>query len=672
MFLFRRLCRFCLPLLTFIFFAPGQAFGQSEPDAISQVLGEEILAPSVAVHQVKSYILSRVAPPPTVTSAQQWTEQAKRLRQHLLQDVVFHGWPNEWVNAPPKFEDLGVIETGQGYRLRKLRYEIVPGFQSVAILYEPEKMQGKLPAILNVNGHVGPPGKAVEYKQKRCINFAKHGILALNLEWFFFGELRQEGNQHWYGAHLDLVGANGLGIFLLEMRRGLDYLYNHPNVDRNRLGVTGLSGGGWQTIFLSSLDERVKAAVPVAGYSSVSTKVEAREYGDLGDIEQNGTDLFAAVDYTHLTAMMAPRPTLLIHNAEDDCCFRAPLVKPLIYDGVKPFFRLYGKEDVFEWYENRDPGTHNYQLNNREPAYRFFSQQFGLPAIEKETPVGQEIKSYEELVVGLPKDNLTILGLARKLASGITRRPLPADSPAKSVWANEERETLRSVVRYKPVQLSRVWTLANTKHRGVETLSYLFEMDNGLSASGVWLKGIVTPEKAPVTIVLNDQGRKAAAADISDRVNRDEQVLALDLTFFGDAWKDNEPSSYAQILDGEGDRPLGMQAAQLLRIANWFRDRAGVQRVRLEARGIRTQSIGLVAAALQPDLFSEVIAHEGIPSLAFLLQKPVTFDEAPELFCLDLYKEFDLDRLAAIAAPTQVKLESSVKKDERHSPSKEQ
>src|SRR5436853_7298588 len=90
---------------------------------------------------------------------------------------------------------------------RSLRYEVVPGFQSVAILYEPEKLQGKVPAILNVNGHVGLPGKAVEYKQKRCINFAKHGILALNLEWFFFGELHQEGNQHWYGAHLDLGGA---------------------------------------------------------------------------------------------------------------------------------------------------------------------------------------------------------------------------------------------------------------------------------------------------------------------------------------------------------------------------------------------------------------------------------------------------------------------------------
>jgi dienelactone hydrolase len=659
MFLFRRISLFCLSLLALAF--AKTALGQSDPDEMRQILGQEILAPSVAVHQIKSYILSRVAPPPTATSSQQWTEQAKRLRQHLLQDVVFHGWPEAWINSAPTFEDLGVIETGQGYRLRKLRYEIVPGFQSVAILYEPERLQGKMPAILNVNGHVGPPGKAVEYKQKRCINFAKRGILALNLEWFFFGELRQEGNQHWYGAHLDLVGANGLGIFLLEMRRGLDYLYNHPNVDRNRLGVTGLSGGGWQTIFLSALDERVRVAVPVAGYSSVSTKVEARKYGDLGDIEQNGTDLLAGADYTHLTAMMAPRPTLLIHNAEDDCCFRAPLAKPLIYDGVKPFYKLYGKPDALQWYENRDPGTHNYQLDNREQAYRFFSRQFALPPVEKEIRVGQEVKSYVELVVGLPKDNLTILGLARKLGSAISRQPIPADSTSKSSWANGERGKLVAVVRYKPVQLRRVWTAANTKHGGVESLSYLFEMDNGLCASGVWLKGMAAPEKAPVTIALNDQGRKAAAADISDLVNRDEQVLAVDLTFFGDAWEKKEPFSYAQIIDGEGDRPLGMQAAQLLAIANWIRERAGAQKVRLELRGIRTQTIGVVAAALQPDLFSEVIAHQGMSSLAFLLEQPVTFEEAPELFCLDLYKEFDLDRLAAIAAPTEVKLESLIK-----------
>lgn len=652
---------FCFPLLVCAL-TSDCAFSQSNPNDISKILDEEIFAPAVALHEMKSYIVSRVAAPPTVTNAQQWTVEAQRLRQHLLNDVVFHGWPDKWVNSASKFEDLGIIETGQGYRLRKLRYEIVPGFQSVAILYEPEKLKDKVPAILNVHGHVGAPGKAIEYKQKRCINFAKRGILALNLEWFFFGELRREGNQHWYGAHLDLVGANALGLFVLEMRRGLDYLYNHPSVDRNRLGVTGLSGGGWQTIFLSALDERVKVAVPVAGYSSIMTKVEALKHGDLGDLEQNGSDFFASMDYTHLTAMMAPRPTLLIHNAEDDCCFRAPLVKPLIYDGVKPFFKLYGREDVFQWYENRDPGTHNYQLNNREQAYRFFSQHFGLPLIEKELPVGGEIKSYDELVVGLPKDNLTILGLARKLGEEITRRRVPSDSAGKSAWVNSAKQRLNSVVRYKPVHLTRVWTLANTKNKGVETLSYVFEMDNGLSVSGVWLKGIVTPEKPPVTIVLNDRGRRATAPEVSERINRDEQVLALDLTFFGGAWKDNSSHSYAQILDAEGDRPLGIQAAQLIEIARWIRERAGAKKVRLESNGIRTQTIGLVAAALQPDLFSQFIVHEGMPGLAFLLEGPVTFNEAPELFCLDLYKDFDLNDLAVMSAPTQVELKSFAKK----------
>ena len=642
-----------------------ETFAQSAPRDLQSVFGEEILAPSAALLQMKSFLLSRVARPPVATSAAQWTDESQRLRRHLLQDVVFHGWPPEWVNSSPKFEEVGTVETHQGYRVRKLRYEVVPGFQSVAILYEPEKLQGKVPAILNVNGHVGPTGKAVEYKQKRCINFAKHGIVALNLEWFAFGELRAEGNQHWYGAHLDLVGANALGIFLLEMRRGLDYLCDHPSVDRNRVGVTGLSGGGWQTIFLSALDERVKVAVPVAGYSSTATKLEARRYGDLGDLEQNGTDLLANVDYTHLTAMMAPRAALLIHNAEDDCCFRAPLVKPLIYDGIRPFFGLYGKEDVFQWYENRDPGTHNYQLDNREHAYRFFSEQFGMSIVEKEIPAGQEIKTYDELVVGLPKDNLTILDLARKMAAATRRSPIPPDSAMKSAWATSERQKLNSIVRYKSERLARVWTLANTKNKGLETLSYLFEMDNGLAASGVWAKGIDAPRNAPVTLALHDEGRKAAADEVSSRVNRDEQVLALDLTFFGDTWKDLEPFLYAQILDGEGERAIGVQAAQLIEIAGWLRKRTGAQRVRLESKGIRTEAIALVAAALQPDLFSDVVVQEGMATLDYVLQVPVTFQSAPELFCLDLYKEFDIDRLAAMAAPAAVRFDNTLETPQR-------
>ena len=63
----------------------------------------------------------------------------KRIRAHLLDDVIFHGWPKEWVTAEPRFENAGVIETGSGYRIVKLRYEIVPGFFSSALLYEPSR-----------------------------------------------------------------------------------------------------------------------------------------------------------------------------------------------------------------------------------------------------------------------------------------------------------------------------------------------------------------------------------------------------------------------------------------------------------------------------------------------------------------------------------------------------
>ena len=632
------------------------AHGQSEPEDLNAILKDEILSPAVADFQIRQYLVNRVAEPPRVPpSPQEWTSEAARLRHHLLEEVAFHGWPREWVEAGPKFDEVGVIETGSGYKIRKLRYEIVPGFYSVALLYEPEHLSGKIPAVLNLNGHVGPPGKAIEYKQKRCINYAKHGILALNLEWFWFGELDKRGNEHWFGAHLDLVGANELGLFILEMRKGLDFLYNHPNVDRARIGVTGLSGGGWQTITLSALDERVRASNPVAGFSSLRARVEARRYGDLGDLEQSATDSLAGSDFSHLVALVAPRPILLTYNAEDDCCFRAGLVKPLVYDAIQPFFKLYRKEDAIGWHENRDPATHNYQLDNRLADYRFFSQQFGLPLIDNEDHVAQEIRTYDELRVGLPEDNLTILGLAQKLGRAISRPPVPPDPAAQAAWSGSERTKLKEVVRSKPVHIERLWLVATTKSKDVQTTSYLFQLSDGLSASGVWLRSILqSSDSAPVTIVLDDKGKEAAAPAVSDRVNRGEQVLALDLMFTASSWKDNPPDQFVQLLHGLGDRPLGMEAAQLSAIARWAKERAGVSSVRLEPGGIRTQVISLVAAALDPALFSALAVRSGMHSLSYVLELPVRLEEAPELFCLDFYKEFDVDRLEALAAPAKV------------------
>ena len=83
---------------------------------------------------------------------------------------------------------------------------------------------------------------------------------------------------------------------------------------------------------------------------------------------------------------------------------------------------------------------------------------------------------------------------------------------------------------------------------------------------------------------------------------------------------------------------------------------SGQQSVRLETSGIRSEVVGLVAAALEPALFSEQVSGQAMSSLGFLLDTPVGFRAAPELFCLDLFKDFDIDRLIALAAPTAVAL----------------
>jgi hypothetical protein len=194
---------------------------------------------------------------------------------------------------------------------------------------------------------------------------------------------------------------------------------------------------------------------------------------------------------------------LLTYNAEDDCCFRAAMTKPFVFDAIQPIYALYGEQDLLTWHENRDPGTHNYQLDNRTQVYHFFTRQFHLPAFEEDADVSSEVKSYDDLRVGLPKDNLTILDLARKLAGQIDHAPLPQDSGGREA----ERRKLRNTIRIRPDNIDRVWTTAISKHLGIESKSHLFTMGDGLSVTGIWMKSIAAPDNAPVTIILDDRER---------------------------------------------------------------------------------------------------------------------------------------------------------------------
>jgi dienelactone hydrolase len=650
---------------------------QGTSGSIGPLLKQNLQSPSLVADQLRHFLLQSVPPLVLPSDSQQWDREAARIRGHEL-SVLYHGWPQQWIDAPPRFEKLGVIER-PGYRIVKLRFEIVPGFYSTALLYEPEHISGKVPAVLNLNGH-GPGGKAVEHKQKRCINQARRGIKALSLEWFGFGELQAEGNDHKLLRLLDLAGANGLGLFYIEMRRGLDYLYDDPNVDRSRIGITGLSGGGWQTILLSSLDTRVGPAVPVAGFSTLNTAIEHPDYVG-GDPEQDASDMRQGVDYAQLVALRAPRPTLLIYNNMDDCCFRAGIVKQGVYSDIKPFFDLYGKPSNLEWYQNQEPGTHNYQRDNRERSYEFFNSIFHIDASSQEdADTDTEVRPYDDLVVGLPENNLTILGLAQSFAKPI-HHEISAQPGAQ--WVQSQRERLREVARYTPVTVTHAWLIGATHEHNLESHSYRFEFSNGLSATGVLFRSATAPETAATTILVSDLGMPSTVDDVANDVNRGQRVLVLDPLFFGQNMPDTAPDNsksgeraFAQLLAAVGQRPLGLEASQITAVVRWlgqdldhgspsppFGRETQIRPappVRIVTTGPRSETVAMVAAALEPALFSALESRHSISTLMDIFDHPLAYSEAPELTCLDLYHDFDFNTLTAIASPVRVNLSATV------------
>ena len=215
-------------------------------------LAKPILDPNLPQKQIEDFCEARVLRMPKVSSAKEWEALARKYREDTLRKVVFRGEAAKWREMETKVKWLDTIEGGPGYRIRKLIYEAVPGMWIPALLYEPKKLDGLVPVVLNVNGHDRGSGKAADYKQTRCINQAKRGMIALNLEWVGMGQLHTPGFGHYKMNQLDLCGTSGLAPFYLSMSRGLDILLQHEHADSNRVAVAGLSGGGWQTIIISS------------------------------------------------------------------------------------------------------------------------------------------------------------------------------------------------------------------------------------------------------------------------------------------------------------------------------------------------------------------------------------------------------------------------------------
>jgi dienelactone hydrolase len=252
----------------------------------------------------------------------------------------------------PEKTPLEPVVTGtvehDGFVVENLYFQSRPGLYVTGNFYRPKEVDGQLPAILYVCGHGRVKKDGISYGNKAAYQhhgawFARNGYVCLTIDTLQLGEI--EGIHHgtyrygkwWWNAR----GYTSAGVEAWNCIRALDYLETRPEVDADRIGVTGRSGGGAYSWWVSALDERIKATVPVAGITSLHNHVVD------GTVEGHCDCMFMLNtyrwDFPMVAALVAPRP-LLISNSDKDGIFPLDGVVD-VYFKTRKIYGLYGAKD---------------------------------------------------------------------------------------------------------------------------------------------------------------------------------------------------------------------------------------------------------------------------------------------------------------------------------------
>ncbi len=304
-------------------------------------------------------------------SLDSWKAAKPTLKKQLREMLGLDPWPER---SSLQAVTTGILDQAD-IRVEKLHFQSLPGLYVTANLYLPKQIAAPLPTILYVCGHAIAKdgnrsfGNKAAY-QHHGIWFAQHGYACLIIDTIHRGEI--EGIHHgtyqygmwWWNSR----GYSSAGIEAWNSIRALDYLETRSEVDPNRIGITGRSGGGIYSWWAAALDERIKVAVPVAGMTDLQNQV-------VDDVVDGHCDCMFMVntyrwDYPQVAALLAPRP-LLIANSDKDSIF------PL--DGV---VRLHSKvRDIYQLYDAEDhlgllitEGPHKDTQDLQVPTFRWFNR----------------------------------------------------------------------------------------------------------------------------------------------------------------------------------------------------------------------------------------------------------------------------------------------------------
>ncbi len=335
-------------------------------------------------------IAARDSPAGQSPDAADWDKQRPEIYRRLMASLGLEA-------LPPRC-DLRATETGSfsgtGYRARKIAYQLLPDCWGSAHLYRPDNLPDDqpTPAVLYTCGH--KPAGVVGY-QHHAVAWARRGYTCL-----VFDTLEQHDNpgEH-HGLHPNktpewiAMGYTAAGGEVFNGMRALDLLLAQPGVDRQRVGVTGISGGGAQSFLLAAADDRLRAVATVAGISTPEFAIPNRQ------VQQHCDCMYHHNRYGHdvslFAALIAPR-ALLYCFARHDSLY-TPEEFRAVQRRTRDRFERLGCGDRCELYEFDGPHGYNHR-HTTDAIHRWFDRhvagqthpEVDTLAIATESGIGEE------------------------------------------------------------------------------------------------------------------------------------------------------------------------------------------------------------------------------------------------------------------------------------------